>query len=675
MFLSFADSKVPEFKEARTKDIYNYGERNDYPEYLTYLYDKSPKHGAIINGKCNYIFGNGLEKRTPVPNSFASFTTENDLVIPGKVINRDGETMDDILQKSIKDIELYGGFYWAITYNQLGRIAEIFHREFSCWRASVEEDGYWYKDDWKKRGDGVLYPTFNPSNPTSTQVYVYREYRPGCSIYPLPGYLPCCNWIETDIEISKFHLSSMKNGLTPSKMIQFFNGEPTEDKKKQIERKFGEKFAGSENAGKFILVFNKKTEEEVRVTDLSATELDKLFDILNKTVQQETLTGHQVTSPMLFGIKTEGQLGGVTELKTAYEIFINTYAKQKQANIIKVVNYFGGLMGLGQDYYLVPVDPVGIVFEAKDFISSLPLEFVFEKLGIPKKFWPAQIAPSVAPAQEGMQADGVNEHLKNLTGRQSQQLQRIIRQYATGKLTLAQATMMLKAGFNFSDEQVKSFLGIEDEFSSQFTEDEVIGLFNQVGEMKEDYHIVSSKKLLYTEDEDIQQDEIEFFKLAFKTEVSTIEASILDLIKKDKRITPDVIAKTIGTTPEYVTAKIATLTKRGLIVSSTEMIGDDIQIERTVTESIKDIEPPNGEIETTEIYIKYSYEGPKDDRNRPFCRKLLDLERLYSRREIETISQRLGYSVWDRRGGWWGDKPYCRHRWVSHVVVKKGGKK
>lgn len=674
--MNFADSQIPEFKESRTKDIYTYGEKNDYPEYLTYLYDKSPKHGAIINSKCNYIIGNGLEKRAPVPNGFAPFTTEAGQVIPGKAVNRDGETMNDILLKTTKDIEIYGGFYWVITYNALGRVAEIFHREFTSWRASVENDGYWYKEDWKKRGDGVFYPIFNPSTPNGTQVFAYSEYRPGCAIYPLPGYLPCCNWIEIDIEISKFHLSSLKNGLMPSKMIQFFNGEPSEDKKKQIERRFGDKFAGSENAGKFILVFNKKTEEEVKIDDLSASEMDKLFDILNKTDQQEILTGHQVTSPMLFGIKTEGQLGGITEMKTAYEIFINTYAKQKQANLLKIVNRFGGLMGVGQDYYLVPVDPVGIVFDAKDFISSIPLEFVFEKLGIPKKYWPAQVAPpSIAPGQEGMQSSGVNENLKNLTGRQSQQLLRILRQFVSGKLTLAQASIMLKSGFDLTDEQVKEFLGVEEEFSSQYTEDEVLEMFQAAGSLKRDFHIISSKRLLYSTSDEILQEELGFYEMAFKTEVTDVEASILDLIKKDKRITPEVIAKTIGSTPEYVTAKIASLTKRGLIIGTTETIGEDIQVERTVTEPIKDLDPPSGKPETTEIYIKYSYEGPKDDKNRPFCRKLLDLDRLYSRLEIENISERLGYSVWDRRGGWWGDKPYCRHRWVSHVVVKKGGKK
>jgi hypothetical protein len=40
--------------------------------------------------------------------------------------------------------------------------------------------------------------------------------------------------------------------------------------------------------------------------------------------------------------------------------------------------------------------------------------------------------------------------------------------------------------------------------------------------------------------------------------------------------------------------------------------------------------------------------------------------KIYSRSDIETMSARLGYSVWDRCGG-----DDCRHRWVSVVVTKK----
>ena len=75
--------------------------------------------------------------------------------------------------------------------------------------------------------------------------------------------------------------------------------------------------------------------------------------------------------------------------------------------------------------------------------------------------------------------------------------------------------------------------------------------------------------------------------------------------------------------------------------------------------------------------LKYSYEGPQDSKNRPFCAKMMELDRLYTRAEIESISARLGYSVFDRLGGFYHNPktdittPYCRHHWKSNLVVKK----
>ena len=56
---------------------------------------------------------------------------------------------------------------------------------------------------------------------------------------------------------------------------------------------------------------------------------------------------------------------------------------------------------------------------------------------------------------------------------------------------------------------------------------------------------------------------------------------------------------------------------------------------------------------------------------------LLDANKMYSRSEIESISARLGYSVWDRKGGWYTvpgtdtHEASCRHQWVSNIVTRK----
>jgi len=110
-------------------------------------------------------------------------------------------------------------------------------------------------------------------------------------------------------------------------------------------------------------------------------------------------------------------------------------------------------------------------------------------------------------------------------------------------------------------------------------------------------------------------------------------------------------------------------------IERTVAVGIDTIIERAVNPEVIDYRPKS---EMVDVFIKYTYEKRPEakgaeviDTTRPFCKRLIELDRVYSRQEIETISQRLGYSVFDRAGGFWGHKPQCRHEWRRLLVIKK----
>jgi len=675
VFVKFQDSKVPVFKEQRSKDYIAYGEKNDYPEYLTYLFNKSPNHGAIITGKADYIFGKGFEN--------------GDIVI-----NRLGDTLNDIAKKINLDVEIYGGFRVEIIWNAAGKISDIYHVDFTTLRVG-KEGGFWWKECWdikNNREQPIFIPDFNPTQPTGSQIFSYNEYRPMSRYYPLPGYIQCNNAIETDIEISKFNLSSICNGMAPSKLIQFFKGEPPEEKKKEIELGFKRKFAGAENAGKFVLVFNdaNSVNQTVQVDDLSGSDLDKMYIELSKSVQQSIFTGHKVTSGMLFGIKTEGQLGGDTELQTAYAIFQNTYSKPKADTLSKEVTSLMKFTAFPGEYELQPADPIGVQFDVKDVINALPKVFVFKQLGIPEDMWSLPnigsdnkpTDPTATPAANEADLIATNPHVKNLSAKQYQQLLRIRRDYIKGRIDLGMAMTMLRTSMGLPDADLKTMLGVQaSAMSAVENDDSIIAMFDACGYSKDDFEILKSKRVSFSQVEQAEDDESIYIQEAFKTyDVTRTEDRILELIKKDKRITPEVIAEVTGQTVAYVEGRIESLIKRGYLEQTEEKIGEDIVFERLIPASADISAPPPiaGSVPPAKIFIKYSYEGPQDDRNRPFCAKMLKLNRLYSRADIEKISQRLGYSVFDRRGGFWTHKdgnitPYCRHNWKSNIVVQKGG--
>ena len=646
IYVGFADNKVPEFKEVRNKDYILFGEDNKFPDHLLYLFNKSSNHGAIVNGKVKYIFGKGFEIAGTKLTS----------------INRRNESLNKVSRKLITDIELFGGYHLEIIWNKGGGFSDVLHMPFQCLRRSKGDKGWLYKKDWKdNKEEARPIPDFDPANPTGAQIFSYKEYRPGADVYALPGYMASLNDIETDVEISKYNLSTIKNGMFGGKMVTFFNGEPSTETKQKIEGDWKKKFNGSENAGKTMFVFNSQGQTAPQVEDLSSTDLDKLFDQLNKTTQAEIFTGHEVTSPMLFGVKTEGELGGRQEIATAYEIFKNTYVNNKQEAFEESIAFLYSYFGVSAPLKLQSVDLVGFMLSDEKLAEIMPKEWLYEKLGVDVSKYPSLAGTVAQPGVVVGAPMATNENVKNMTGRQFQNLNRVITKYKNGKLDKAAAVLLLKNSFGLGDADIETLLSSGADFDKEYTEDEVAEMFSEFGEVAESFTVVKSRPYSF----DSHHDEF--------ADIKQTDSDILNLIGKDKRITPKIIGETLKLDPGYVSARIKALETAGVLVPTTQTIGRDTIIERAInTENIDTRAKP----ETIDVYIKYSYEAkvgldPVIETTRPFCRRLISLNRLYTRAEIESISQRVGYSVFDRKGGFWGDRDECRHRWVRNVVIKK----
>jgi DNA-binding MarR family transcriptional regulator len=230
---------------------------------------------------------------------------------------------------------------------------------------------------------------------------------------------------------------------------------------------------------------------------------------------------------------------------------------------------------------------------------------------------------------------------------------------------------MLKGGYALSDEEVATWLGSEE---LEFSEDDY-KIFYEFGEDREQFQIFKSKTR-FSDDDDYQT----------FADVNQLEANVLDQISKQKNITTDVLADVLKVTIPEIVAILKSLEERNIIKTISKTIGkgdnSNVIIER---ELVKPLGVTVGAVKptTTEILIRYSYEWKSGFSNankgtsRPFCVHLLDAKKMYSRSEIESMSARLGYSVWDRRGGWYTKpgtnthSPSCRHEWKSNIVKRK----
>jgi predicted transcriptional regulator len=325
--LNFHDNKLPVFKENKAKGFVTFGADNLYPDFLIELFNKSPKHNAIVSAKASYVAGIGTEV-------FGS-NTEEIAKAEAKLKNINAyETYEELKAKVAYDAELFNGFAVEVIWNKAKTApSEFYHIPFKNVRKGLEGD-FVYCADWTdSKAEKIHYQPYNPITRESKQIYYCQFYRPGQGEYPLPDYVGALKYIEVDTEISNYYLNSIKNGFTAQTHIQLFKGIPTPEEARATARRFKENYQGTDNAGGLIIQYNDPTEKESVINNLQPSDFDKQFDLLNKTVQQEIFVAHKVNSPMLFGVRVEGQLGGRSELIEAYEMFHHAYIEPRQQKI------------------------------------------------------------------------------------------------------------------------------------------------------------------------------------------------------------------------------------------------------------------------------------------------------------------------------------------------------
>ena len=648
MVLTFAEARQPEYREKKGEGegYIEFGKKNDYPNYLVDLFNKSAKHNAIIKGKVNYITGNGFKIKEGVDPIGEQFIAQANRV----------ESLTEVLRKASIDIELFGGAYLQIIWSVTGEnLAEVYHVDYTKIRTNADNTQFWYSENWEDRKyKREVFNGFNSQLRQGTQIMYLKEYRPNLNAYALPGYFGALNYVESDIEISKHVLGNAQTGFSASKLITLPNGEPSDDEKRQIERKFTDRFTGSDGK-KFILSFVNDASRKPVIEDLGASDITKEdFGNVDKMIQQNIFAGHQITAPDLFGISTPGQLGTRQQMRDSYEIFKNTYVNDKQIFLEQVFSLLAKLHGANSELQIVPVEPIGIEFTETIIAANLTKDEIREKLGAPAlEPKTSSTSQDVIDAINSLSPLVANKVLESMTANEIRSLVGLIPEQGGEDIPTA------PSGFKFS-------------------EDEVVSVFEEFGVSKADYSIFKSREVFSQVPNELEEAlHLEFAEQA----LSGLEANVLDLIQKDKRVTAEVIAGTIGVDIDIVNRVLDGLDKRGILSIS---VSRGI-VERKLSKPLSELNAPKPT--TTSFMVRYSYEwrsdipgnerDSSDHPSRQFCARLMQLDRLYSRAEIEAISARLGYSVFDRRGGWWtqpngNHSPSCRHRWFAQTVIKKG---
>jgi hypothetical protein len=387
--INLTNEVQPKSIEVNGADWIGYGDgeyKNNYPQYLIDLYNNSATNSAIINATSAMIAGEDF-----ICEDSTDLTQYVELKKFLAAVNGQ-ETAHELFVKLAFDLKLQGAYAINVIWSKdKTKIAELHHIPVEQVRIGVpDEDGkvpcYYVCSDWSQYRKKEYAPKhiapFNMMDRSEGSQLLYSGlYSPAMELYHTPDYVASTNWIQIDNLTSDFHLNNITNGFSGSYFINFANGVPTREERVQIERQIAKKFTGANNAGKFVLTFSDDANSKPEIVPIAVSDADKQYTVLNELTIQNIMIGHRVTSPMLLGVKTEGQLGGRNELLQAYELYMNSVVKPFQNQLLKTFKKLLAINGITIPISIKDVQPLNSMFDAETLKEVLTQDEIREELG------------------------------------------------------------------------------------------------------------------------------------------------------------------------------------------------------------------------------------------------------------------------------------------------------
>jgi len=344
----------------------NYGDQNDFPQYLRDLAHESPVHGSLVVAIGDMIAGKGIKSD--------QYQAELDAL-----------DINTLTYATAHDLKLFGGFFIEVIWsNDRTVISKLNAIPFEECRIAVNQDddseiGIFHSYDWsntrKKKNTPEFIPKYNylTREQEPRQIYWCFTYT-GSDTYPRPDYWSAINYIELDKQISIFHINQISNGLFPSTIINFYNGQATPEQKQQMMMDWENKMSGARNAGKVVMFFNERDQPKTEITPFPVNDADKQYQLMDTTATQKIITAHRVTTPLLFGIRDTGGGFGSNkdEMATGLEIFNKQVVEPYQAKINKSIEELLSKQLPGVTFEIVPNTP--LVIEQKAEVVETTVE-------------------------------------------------------------------------------------------------------------------------------------------------------------------------------------------------------------------------------------------------------------------------------------------------------------
>ena len=344
--------KIPQPVErvSGSDKIISYGEDNRYPQFLWSLYEDTAIFQTLVNNLLDYLCGETM-----------SFTTEN------KLFAQSGEELAEIVRKLLLDYIVYNACSVQRLYTEGGILARIAYLDQTKVRYNEGLTKIYYDNDWKRSTDAKSIPLNLPKGQRAgkSDAVTFRSICKG--IYPTPLYNGALKSIVIANKIDTYHLNNISNNFAAAAIINFNGGVPDEKSKDTIESAIREKFAGEENAGKFIVSWNEGKENEATVTTLSSNDFDAKYNALRTNYEQNIVVAFRCPAQLL-GYGTQKTTFNTIEYVAAFDLYNRTVVKPMQEQFIRFFNR--SLEGMAT----IAIEPYTIKFDASDYDSNKNLD-------------------------------------------------------------------------------------------------------------------------------------------------------------------------------------------------------------------------------------------------------------------------------------------------------------
>lgn len=301
--------------EKMSRNVVLFGEDNQFPQHLFNLYSDCSLLQTLCNGTADYIAGNGTAEEID-------------------------PAIYDLIRKVTLDYTIFGAFAVQVRRNTYGDIISLDYIDVQRVRLDETGEVVYYNKDWGRYTKEVRkYDRYREGSLSDNAIFYYKSPL-ARGTYGLPLWSSSLREAQTLVEITKFHLAAIVNGLHSPMIINFNNGQPTDEEKQIIESRIKDKFCGTDAAGRFVLAFNESKDNGVEIAGVPDNNYDTKYSTLKENATQSLLTSFRA-SAQLFGVSSQQTGFSSIEYQESFALFNSTVIGPLQRQIERAFSQLG----------------------------------------------------------------------------------------------------------------------------------------------------------------------------------------------------------------------------------------------------------------------------------------------------------------------------------------------